>query len=245
MKKTYKVHELSSFKALPDLGEGMFEAIVSVFGNIDHMGDRVMPGAFQKSIARWQEKGDPVPVIWSHDWQDPFAHIGAVDPGDLEEVEKGLLVRGRLDVDKPFAKQVYDLLRGRRVTEFSFAYDVMDEREGDDRANELWELDLLEVGPTLKGANPSTELLRVKSLERTQIMEVLDRDVERVTFTVEGMTCSGCEASVRHELNKLDGILEFDVSFASGTAAVAYIRSKLTEDDIRQAINKTGFTALK
>ena len=174
-KKTYPV---AQFKALPDEDgqTGRFEAIVSVFGNVDFQGDRVMPGAFSKSIDSWRESGDPVPVIWSHEWGDPFAHIGYVDPNEMVEIapgEKangivpGLLVRGVLDVDKPFAKQVYDLMRTRRVKEFSFAYDVKKEAPGKDRANELHEVSVIEVGPTLKGANPDTVSLGVKSgLER-------------------------------------------------------------------------------
>ena len=168
-----KTYEVVSFKALPDEAgdEGRFEAIVSVFGNVDFQGDRVMPGAFKTSIDRWQESGDPIPVIWSHDWGNPLAHIGFVDPGDVEEVETegkarnkvgGLKVTGQIDLDNPFAAQVYRLMKERRVKEFSFAYDVIRESPGRDRANELHELDLIEVGPTLKGANPSTELLGVK-----------------------------------------------------------------------------------
>lgn len=171
LKKTY---QLAYLKALPDEDgkTGRFEAIVSVFGNVDLQGDRVMPGAFGKSINKWRDSGDPVPVIWSHEWGDPFAHIGFVDPGDMEEIlpgEKangkvpGLLVRGQLDVDKPFAKQVYDLMRTRRVKEFSFAYDVIEEQPGKDRANELVEVDVIEIGPTLKGANPDTVSLGVKA----------------------------------------------------------------------------------
>lgn len=164
-----KVYDLASFKALPDDNgqTGRFEALVSVFGNVDLQGDRVIKGAFEKSIKRWQASGDPVPVLWSHEWADPFAHIGAVNPEDMQETSKGLLVRGTLDIHKPFAAQVYDLLKSRRVKEWSFSYDVVNERPGSDRANELVELDIHELGPALKGANSETETVAVKSvLER-------------------------------------------------------------------------------
>lgn len=173
MTRLNKTYEVESFKALPgEDGAGRFEAIVSVFGNVDFQGDVVMPGAFKGSIDRWREKGDPVPVIWSHDWANPHAHIGYVDPAEVEEIfaegkerkgPAGLKVAGQLDLDNPFAAQVYRLLKERRVKEFSFAYDVIREKKGRDRENQLHELDIIEVGPTLKGANPSTELLGVKS----------------------------------------------------------------------------------
>ena len=70
------------------LEEGQFKAIVSVFGNVDVVGDVVMPGAFENDLKRWEDSGDSMPVIWSHDWSDPFSHIGEVLKA--EEVEAGL-----------------------------------------------------------------------------------------------------------------------------------------------------------
>ena len=143
-------------------GEGKVEALVSVFGNVDLQGDRVMPGAFAKSIERWKASGDPVPVVFSHDWGDLWSHIGVVD--SLEETPEGLKAVYTLDVaDNPAAAQVYRLMKRRTLKEHSFAYDVLGERQAKDGANELTELDIIEVGPTLKGANPATELLAVKS----------------------------------------------------------------------------------
>ena len=79
----------------------------------------------------------------------------------MAETDRGLHVRYRLD-DTPIARQVYRLLKERRVREHSFAYDVVRARPGEDGTNELLELDIIEVGPTLKGANPATELLSVR-----------------------------------------------------------------------------------
>lgn len=150
----------------PDDGleEGQFKAIVSVFGNTDSVGDVVMPGAFEKDLERWTSSGDAMPVIWSHDWADPFSHIGQVVKAD--EVEAGLQVIAELDLDNPKAQQVYRLLKGRRVTQFSFAYDVLDAGWGEKDGQEVYELRELkvhEVGPCLVGANQDTELLAVKA----------------------------------------------------------------------------------
>src|ERR1044072_2698266 len=100
------------FKTLDDAGT--FEATVAIFGNVDKGGDRIMPGAFEKSLAAWKASGDPIPVIFNHDWGTPDAHIGVVE----EDVEttKGLFVRGRLDVaDNPVAKQVHRLMQRRSL----------------------------------------------------------------------------------------------------------------------------------
>lgn len=143
---------------------GEFEAIVAVFGNVDSGGDVIAKGAFADNLSEWEASGDPIPVVWSHDSNDPFSHIGSVV--EASETDTGLLVKGQLDLDNPKAAQVHKLLKGRRVTQFSFAYSVLDsgptEVDGI-KATELRRLKLYEVGPTLVGMNQSTELLSAKS----------------------------------------------------------------------------------
>lgn len=104
-------------------------------------------------------------------------------------------------------------------------------------------LGIVTVAAALLLAFPNYSHMFFPENQSSEIQYVSEADVERVTFEVVGMTCTGCEAGVKHELNKLEGILESDVSYATGTATVSYLRSKLTEDDLREAIDKTGFTA--
>lgn len=159
------------------LAAGQFEAIVSVFGNVDHGGDVVLPGAFSRTLAEWKASGDPIPVIWSHQIGDPESHIGyVVDAaellaGDERLPEKlrangGLWVRGQIDMDEPRAAKVHRLLKGRRVKQFSFSYDTADGAWGERDGREVYELrdlDLFEVGPTLLGMNAQTELVGAKA----------------------------------------------------------------------------------
>jgi HK97 family phage prohead protease len=153
--------------------DGTFEAIVSAFGNVDTYGDRVMPGAFTDTLAEWEAKGAPIPVLWSHMSQDPDYHIGYVEKA--EERPEGLWVQARLDLEGPKAQQVYRLLKGKRVTQFSFAYDVIDGAEvkadggNGNSVYELRKLKLYEVGPTLIGVNQETELLAVKAARRALV----------------------------------------------------------------------------
>lgn len=152
----------------PDDGlqEGQFKALVSVFGNVDSVGDKVMPGAFTKTLADWSSSGNPIPVYWSHRMDDPDMNIGYVI--EAAETNDGLEVLGQLDLEddaSPKARQAYRLAKGRRATQWSFAYDVIDggEVEADGEAyNELRELKLYEVSMTPIGANDQTELLAVK-----------------------------------------------------------------------------------
>lgn len=144
--------------------EGVFEAIVATY-DLDSVGDKIVPGAFSETLDTWKSSGNPIPVLWSHKSDDPDYHIGEVL--EAEEREEGLWVKARIDLDQPKAAQVYRLLKGRRVTQFSFAYDVQDgayvEEKDVDPYYELRKLKLYEVGPTLIGANQATDLLDVKA----------------------------------------------------------------------------------
>lgn len=155
-----------SVKAV-DADSGIFEAIVSVFGNKDSYGDVVMPGAFANTLAEWESKGDPIPVYFSHRMDDPDYNIGYVL--EAKETDQGLWVKAQLDIADPTptskAPQVHRLLKGRRITQFSFAYDVISDKKVGD-VNELHEMKLYEVGPTPIGANQETELLAVKAAQQ-------------------------------------------------------------------------------
>ncbi|MFJ2470533.1 HK97 family phage prohead protease [Glutamicibacter sp. NPDC087583] len=160
-------HAVFTVKAAPDesAGAGIIRAVASVFGNVDSYGDVVMPEAFDETLAEFAASGDPVPVVWSHGSSDPFNHIGYCT--EIKATETGLEFTAQLDIeDNPTAAQAYRLMKGRRVKQFSFAYSVLEatrgERDGE-YVTELRKLKLFEVGPTLVGANQSTELLDVKS----------------------------------------------------------------------------------
>lgn len=186
-----------------DEREGRVEALVSIFDNVDLVGDRVVKGAFSKSINKWKSSGDLVPAILSHDWGDPWKHIGVVD--ELEETDSGLRAVYTLDIhDNPLAKQVYKLMKRRSLKEHSFAYDVKRERAAKDGANELLELDIIEIGPTLKGVNPDTEVLAVKS-----VVDAEKKEAKSPPWHIE-KDKSGCDgyAVVVDETSKVVGCHE-------------------------------------
>lgn len=164
----HKSFGLSELKAIADGDEaGTFEAVVAVFGNVDRGGDRIVKGAFSRTL---EERGLP-PIVWSHEWGVP--PIGVVK--EATETDEGLLIKGRLfvgdDEDHPMARQVYTAMRAQDgkgkapLREFSFGYEVHSSEEITEDGEEirvLKDLELFEVGPTLVGMNPETRLLAVK-----------------------------------------------------------------------------------
>ncbi|MGC0363275.1 HK97 family phage prohead protease [Rhodococcus sp. 27YEA15] len=148
------------------LGEGEFIAYASVFGNRDSYGDVVQPGAFAKSIAAWAKSGNTLPILYGHDAKNPHMNVGGVV--SMVEDERGLKVHGRLDLDTPTGEQVYRLVKGRRLSQLSFAYDEVTAHpvKGDPRLGNyksLDELHLHEVSLVPVGANRETSVLAVKA----------------------------------------------------------------------------------
>lgn len=172
-----------------EAGDGTFEALVSVFGNVDAAGDRVMPGAFTKSIERWKASGDPVPIVYSHAHRDPQALLGGVL--DMRETNEGLWVKGALELSSPVAALVHRHMKSRTLRKFSFAYDVLGSHPSrkDGGVLELTELDIIEVGPTLIPANSEAALLTVKAEGEPPSREVVltSREVDRLIDAIDSL----------------------------------------------------------
>lgn len=158
-------------KAGPDDGlkEGQFTAYASVFGNKDSYGDVVLPGAFTETLAEWEAKDSVIPLLFGHNMQDPDFNIGEVL--EAKEDDTGLWTVNQLDLSNPKAVQVYKLIKGRRIDQMSFAYDVLEgaeaQKEREDGTKEwfyeLRKLKLYEVSVVPIGANQETQILAAKA----------------------------------------------------------------------------------
>lgn len=162
--------------------QGLFTAYASTFTRTpDSYGDVVAPGAFKDSLEEWAASGNVIPVLWGHDFSDPYKNIGSVV--EAFEDEHGLKVTGQLDMDNPLAQQVYRLLKAKRVSQMSFAFDVLDSvliQEDGEQKHELRKLKLYEVSIVPVGANQDTEILEVKHASKAEDAEQpqeLDEDL--------------------------------------------------------------------
>ncbi len=148
--------------------EGQFSAYASVFGNKDSYGDVVIKGAFAENLKEWEASGSPIPLLFSHNMSDPDYNIGHIVKAT--EDDHGLLVTAELDLENPKAVQTYRLLKGKRINQMSYAYDVI---EGgsvtttvdgeEEHTYELRALKVYEISVVPIGANSETEILAVKA----------------------------------------------------------------------------------
>lgn len=191
-----KIATLKGLKIGPadGLQERQFLAYAATFTRTpDSYGDVIAKGAFVDSIADWRSSGDVMPIMWAHDLNQ--IHAAAID---MTEDEHGLLIKGEFD-DDPAALRVYKLVKGRRATELSFAFDVIDEGgvELDDgrKVNELRKLRIFEASFLPKGyaANPDTSVVAVKAA--SDIADLRDQ-VKALADEVASLKDSGATAPV-------------------------------------------------
>jgi len=75
-----------------------------------------------------------------------------------------------------------------------------------------------------------------------QIIVVDKSNIQKVEFTISGMTCASCEEHVNHEVNKLAGIINSNASYQNGNAVVEFDNSKTDLTEMEKAINSTGYS---
>lgn len=148
-----------TLKSVSDTGE--FDGYGSVFGVKDSYADIVMPGAFQKSLAAWQEKGRLPALLWQHNMAEP---IGLYT--EMREDATGLYVKGRLLIeDDPLAKRAHAHMKAGSLSGLSIGYLLNDyEYDKDKSAFLLKEIDLWEVSLVTFPANDEARIADVKSL---------------------------------------------------------------------------------
>jgi periplasmic mercuric ion binding protein len=65
----------------------------------------------------------------------------------------------------------------------------------------------------------------------------------KTEIKVSGMTCGACAVSVKSALTKVKGVKSAEVSDEKGLATVVYDDAQTNDQQLREAINKTGFQA--
>lgn len=64
---------------------------------------------------------------------------------------------------------------------------------------------------------------------------------QTASYTVTGMTCDHCVASVREEISEIAGVANVDIDLASGAVTVTSTQP-LAEPDVRSAVEEAGYS---
>ena len=163
----------------------------------DSYGDIIAPGAFTETIQKRKESGHPFPLCFNHDLNQI---VGAVYPENIEDTDKGPLMKEATFFDSPLAQEKRELVKSGVVYQFSFAYDVLDAGEvtleDGRKANELRKLDLFEISIVPIPANQNAVMTEVKAGRRNSKSDA-DKLEQAITL-------------IRDVLGQLDGADEPD-----------------------------------
>ena len=151
--------EVIDTKQVGDMG--IVKGYASTFGNVDRGGDRILAGAFRKSLDRYRKLGRPIKMFYQHDSNEI---IGGFPIESIKETEYGLQVEGQINLNVQRGKEAYALAKQGVLTDFSIGYTVDDyEINGgvrDLKSLELWEISMV--------GEPMNELARITSIKSNE-----------------------------------------------------------------------------
>lgn len=199
--------------------DGTIAGYGSVFNNIDGGGDRILKGAFARSLLARQPK-----MVWQHDMRDPIGKWT-----EVREDEHGLYVKGKLSLGSTRGRDAYALLKDGALDGLSIGYVTKNyDMEGDVR--EIKEVDLYEVSPVTLAMN---ELARIESVKDDT--PLTPRDIEQaLRDTIKkshGVSNSAIKAMVGGAMDRYADVLR-----EAGISAPEYDQREV--DELKQALEK-------
>jgi HK97 family phage prohead protease len=143
------------------------EGWAAAYGNIDLGGDRIHPGAGQKTIDDRMPR-DLIKFFWNHEF-------GIGMPEALEEHSTGLLAVGKVTDHPDFDKYLAQIEQGVTAHQ-SIGYSVVKAsftEEDDDLIREIKEYKLYEWGPVYWPMNELAEITAVKAIHAFRAIDKL------------------------------------------------------------------------
>jgi HK97 family phage prohead protease len=151
-------------KAVDDAGK--FTGIGAVYNNVDLGGDKILPGAFSRTLAGSKQ----FPLLWQHNPSDP---IGSVKVSDTPQ---GLMVEGQLMLSDATALKAYQFLKAGIIKGLSIGYDTVQAAFNGD-VRELKELKLWELSVVTFPMNEEAMVTGVKAMsddDRAKHLKAID-----------------------------------------------------------------------
>ncbi|MCE2926449.1 MAG: HK97 family phage prohead protease [Rickettsiales bacterium] len=136
--------------------QGRFAGYASVFDHVDNQRDRVVSGAFYKTL---QGRVSSIKLLWQHQQSEPIGIFERIFEDDI-----GLYVEGRLLLSVQRAKEAYELLKEGAVSGLSIGYSpVRYQIDPESGIRTLLEVDLWEISLVTFPANSAAQVTVVKS----------------------------------------------------------------------------------
>ena len=177
---------------------GTFSGALSVYGNLDRVGDVVQPGAFKKTL---EESGGRIPLLINHDSSKQAGYL------DLQDSPSALLVkRGVLNLNVSIGQEAYATLKFNAAnglrTGLSIGYRVIKDAVKNG-VRYLTELDLFEGSLTPLPANAAATVDSVKNFRNSELDQMVG-DFERKLRAITGRPRLSPESELKELDSKVD-----------------------------------------
>ncbi|NCP62204.1 MAG: HK97 family phage prohead protease [Alphaproteobacteria bacterium] len=136
-------------------GQALFKGYASIFDEVDSQNDRVVRGAFQKSLQAAAKAGQLPKMLWQHNEKELIGLWTTI-----REDAKGLYVEGKLLTDVAKAKEAQALIQEKALDGLSIGYIVKQALRGKERGavRLLTEVELLEISLVTFPANAGARI---------------------------------------------------------------------------------------
>ncbi len=140
-----------------DQAAGTFTGYAAVFNDlVPTYNERVLPGAFKRTLAERAARGDKLAILWAH---DPREIIGVAV--SLVEDDYGLRVEGRLILDIARAADAYKLIQ-EGIQSLSIGFWPVKWTRNDQGEYLIEDAELFEFSVVYAGASPRAKITEIR-----------------------------------------------------------------------------------
>lgn len=100
---------------------------------------------------------------------------------------------------------------------------------------------ILIAGLALNACQGSADTRSETAGDEKPVVQVAPENLASISFDVEGMTCTGCENSVKSSLENIPGVVEASASHETGITTVKYDKTLVSASDMEEGIQSRGY----
>jgi HK97 family phage prohead protease len=175
-------HHSFSLRIKSVAADGSFTGLGAVYNVVDLGGDKILPGAFSRTLAGSKQ----FPLLWQHSPSDPIGSVKVTDSA------QGLMVEGQLLLSDPTAQKAYSFLKAGILKGLSIGYETVKASFVDD-VRELSELKLWELSVVTFPMAQDAMVTGIKSLsdgERARHLRNIDQHQKQIDLSRKAICMS-------------------------------------------------------
>lgn len=160
MDKYFCPFKLEKFHENEEKTLGFIEGHASTFDNIDRQDDIIERGAFDDTLTKLKGRGKILPMLWGHDTREL---IGGFPALGMREDDKGLAVKGEINLETQRGREAFSLAKQGVLTAFSIGFQIVESVMDNDFIRTISGIDLMEISLVSIPANEEATITSVKS----------------------------------------------------------------------------------